>query len=202
MELIARVRQGLLALTTACLAVFVTSITANAAMDATLSSDHARPGDWLLLLSDDHNGRATYQGLSSEGIQPIYLASVIGDFSSACGGPVVARLAWRGNRGGVAFRVPPLRLGSYFLFIQTGGQCWRIGGTVAGTESPLMLTIGSTPAGNQDVAANWSIDSLGPSNPQRSQESGLSVGIVGIVVLAALIVAVFGGLRLCQYRRR
>ena len=116
---------------------------------------------------------------------------------------MVARLAWRGNRGGVAFRVLALQPGSYFLFIQTRGQCWRIGGMVAGTEGPLMLTIGSTPADNQDTAAKWSIESLGPSNPH--QESGLSVGIVGIVgivVLAALIVAVFGGLRLSQYRRR
>ena len=54
----------------------VTAVPAFAAMDATLSSDHARPGDKLLLLTADHNGTWNYESLASENQQSIYLASV------------------------------------------------------------------------------------------------------------------------------
>jgi hypothetical protein len=194
------VRRWLLGFTVAGVAVLITSTNSFAAMDATLSSDHARPNDWVLLLTDDNNGRSIYQDLSSEGPQPIYLASVTDDFSAACGGPVVARLAWRGNRGGVAFRVPGLQFGSYFLFMQTHGQCWRIGGTVAGIHGPLVLTIGGVPADNEDVAANWKIDSLGP--PSRAgiqvpgQPLGLSLAIAVAVAFVGLVVVSAAWLRI------
>ncbi len=197
------VRRWLLGFTIAGVAVLMTSTKSFAAMDATLSSDHARPNDWVLLLTDDNNGRSIYQDLSSEGLQPIYLASVTGDFSAACGGPVVARLAWRGNRGGVAFRVPGLQFGSYFLFMQTHGQCWRIRGTVASNHGPLVLTIGDAPADNQDVAAKWRIDSLGPPSPPGIQvpgrSSGLSLAIAGAIALVGLAVVSAAWLRI---RRR
>jgi hypothetical protein len=208
--MIARTRQRFFALMIACLSVVMTSTNAYAAMDATLSSDHARPSDWVLLLTDDHNGRSTYQDLSSEGIQPIYLAAVTGDFSAACGGPVVARLAWRTNRGGVAFRVPGLQFGSYFLFMQTHGQCWRIGGLAAGTHGPLVLTIGGVSADNQDVAANWSVESLGPTEPQTSRQPrqpaiasdsfGQRPIIIGAIVIAALLVALVGWRQWLRHR--
>jgi hypothetical protein len=196
------VRRLALALAIAALAVLMGSLTAYAAMDATLSSDHARPGDWILLLTDDNSGRAIYGDLSAEGNQPIYLAPVTNDPTAGCGGVgsnMVGLLAWRGNRGGVAFRAPSLPARNYYLFIDTHSQCWRIGGTVSGIHGPLVLAIGSIAAVNQDVAANWSVESLGPPQQQPSQQPGqlvaapASVGqrllVIGAIVLAALLVA-------------
>jgi hypothetical protein len=199
--MIARTRRRFFALVIACLSVVMTSTNAYAAMDATLSSDHARPSDWVLLLTDDHNGRSAYQDLSSEGIQPIYLASVTGDFSAACGGPVVARLAWRGNRGGVAFRVPGLQFGSYFLFMQTHGQCWRIGGMVAGTHNPLVLTIGAVAAENQDVAMKWSVESLGPPQHPRPQ-APVPLPLLPTIAGAIFVAALLAGMGILWRRRR
>ena len=45
-------------------------LTAFAAMDATLSSDHARPGDFVLLLTDDHKGTWNYDLLSAGATSP------------------------------------------------------------------------------------------------------------------------------------
>jgi hypothetical protein len=50
------VRPVLIALSLAVDMVLMASVTGDAAMSASLSSDQARPGDWILLLSDDHNG--------------------------------------------------------------------------------------------------------------------------------------------------
>jgi hypothetical protein len=187
----------------ASLALLISSVTAYAAMYATLSSDHARPGDWVLLLTDDDKGRATYGILSAEGNQPIYLAPVSDDPAAGCGGVgsnMVGRLAWRGNRGGVAFQAPSLPGRSYYLFMNTQFQCWRIG-PVSASYGPLVLAIGSIPAVNQDVAANWSVDSLGPPQqhqpsqaPRQEAVASASVGrpvlIIGAIVIAALLVAV------------
>ena len=147
-----------------------TPINALAAMDATLSSSHARPGDTVLLLTDDHGGTGNYQGLAAENHQPIYLAPTTGDFAQACGGPAsqaVGRLEWRGNAGGVAFVVPTLQLADYWLFMETSSQCWRIGSTTG----ILVLSVGNTPADNQDAAARWTADSLGPPPSPTTQQS-------------------------------
>ena len=177
------VRLVLIALSLAVAMVLMTSVPSTAAMDASLSSAHARPGDWILLLSDDHNGTWDYHSLAAAGSQAIYLAPVSGDVGVACSGQSVGRLAWRGNRGGVAFRVPNLPPGVYNLFIDVADaspSCWGIAGG---------LTIGSVAADNQAVAAGWTIDSLArPSQQAPSRESnGLWLPIVGaLVALAAL----------------
>jgi hypothetical protein len=195
MEIAMASRRSVIALAIASLAAVMSAVTAYAAMEATLSSDHARAGDWVLILTDDNNGRANYGDLSAEGKQPIYLAPVTDDPTVGCGGAgsnMVGRLAWRGNRGGVAFRVPSLPLGSYYLFMDTHAQCWRIGGTLADTHGPLVLTIGTVAAENQDVAMNWSVESLGPPQHPRSQASvplPLSPIIAGGILVAALLAA-------------
>jgi hypothetical protein len=187
----------------ASFALLLSSVTAYAAMYATLSSDHARPGDWVLLLTDDDKGRATYGILSAEGNQPIYVAPVSNDPAAGCGGVgsnMVGRLAWRGNRGGVAFQAPSLPARSYYLFMNTQSQCWRIGPASA-SHGLLVLAIGSISAVNQDVAANWSVDSLGPPQQQQPSQAprqeavapasvGRPVLIIGAIVIAALLVAV------------
>jgi hypothetical protein len=176
------VRPVLIALSLAVAMVLMASVTGDAAMSASLSSDHARPGDWILLLSDDHNGTWDYHSLSDAGGQAIYLTPVGGDDGAACTGQSVGRLAWRGNQGGVAFRVPNLPPGVYKIFIDVvdaSPSCWVTGG----------LTIGNVAADNQAVAAGWTVDSLArPSQqPLRRESSRLWLPIVGaLVALAAL----------------
>jgi hypothetical protein len=175
------VRPVLIALSLAVAMVLMASVTGDAAMSSTLSSDHARPGDWILLLSDDHNGTWDYHSLSA-GRQAIYLAPVGGDDGAACTGQWVGRLEWRGNRGGVAFRVPNLPPGVYKVFIDVvdaSPSCWVTSG----------LTIGNVAADNQAVAAGWTVDSLAqPSQqPPNRQSNRLWLPIVGaLVALAAL----------------
>ncbi len=193
-------RRWVAAMAIASLALLMSSVTAYAAMYATLSSDHARPGDWVLLLTDDDKGRATYGILSAEGNQPIYLALVSNDPAAGCGGVgsnMVGRLAWRGNRGGVAFQAPSLPARSYYLFMNTQSQCWRIGPASA-SYGPLVLAIGSISAVNQDVAANWSVDSLGPPQQQPSLRPtqqvapsaplGQRILIAGAILIVAVLV--------------
>jgi hypothetical protein len=163
-------------------------IDAFAAMDATLSSGHARSGDTVLLLTDDHGGTGNYQGLAAENHQPIYLAPTTGDFAQSCGGPSsrqVGQLDWRGNGGGLAFVTPSLATGDYWLFMKTSGQCWRIGGT----SGILVLSIGTIPADNQDAAARWRPDALAPSprtpaQPVASTRSNLLLPAALAAVLA------------------
>jgi len=148
-----RLSQGRTRLAVVVLAatMFVaTPIMAFAAMDATLSSSHARPGDSVLLLTDDHNGTWNYDGLSSEGHQQIYLASTTGNPAEACGGPnsqMVGRLEWRRNAGGVVFVVPNLPFADYWLFMETSGQCRRIAGGSGASHAILVLSIGNTSSG-------------------------------------------------------
>lgn len=176
------VRSVLIALSLAVAMLLVTSVTSVAAMDASLSSAHARPGDWILLLSDDHNGTWDYHSLSAAGRQAIYLSPVSGDDAAACTGQSVGRMEWRGNRGGVAFRVPNLPPGVYKVFIDVvdaSPSCWVTGG----------LTIGNVAADNQAVAAGWTVNSLARASqqPPRPQSNGLWLPIVGaLVALAAL----------------
>ena len=175
-------RPVLIALSLAIGMVLMASVTGDAAMSASISSDHARPGDWILLLSDDHNGTWDYHSLSAAGSQAIYLAPVGGDDGAACSGQPVGRLAWRGNRGGVAFRVPNLPPGVYKIFIdvvEASPSCWVTSG----------LTIGNVAADNQAVAAGWTVNSLSPASQQlpgpESYGSWLPI-VGGLVALAAL----------------
>jgi hypothetical protein len=73
----------LIALPLAVAMVLIASVTGDAAMSISLSSDHARPGDWILLLTDDHNGTWDYHRLSAAGRQAIYLAPVGGHDGAA-----------------------------------------------------------------------------------------------------------------------
>ena len=179
--------------------VLLTPITALAAMDAMLSSTHARPGDSVLLLTDDHKGTSIYDGLSSENQQPIYLAPTTGNWADACGGlgsSMVGRLQWRGNAAGLAFIVPSLPFADYWLFMKTQGQCWRVAGQAG--AGPLILTVGTSPADNQHVAMRWTVDSLPPPRqsvshpspvPQTSSPASLWLAIAGGSVLVLLVLA-------------
>jgi hypothetical protein len=213
MEMGMSFRRPTIALAIAAAATLMGTATAYAAMDATLSSDHGRPGDWVLLLTDDNNGIAIYNDLSTEGNQPIFLAPTAGEFTAGCGGAgskMVGRLTWRGNRAGVAFRVPSLSLGTYYVFMETHAQCWRVAGMVSGAHGPLVLAIGNTSAENQDGAATWSADSLGPplqvqpSQPPRQQAAASASMGSGIVVIGAfvIIVLVVAGAAWWQRRQR
>jgi hypothetical protein len=202
-EVTKRLRRAVTATVIAGVVAVISSVTVYAAMDATLSSDHGRVGDWVLLLTDDHNETWNYAGLSSEGNQLIYLASVSGDPAAGCGGTgsgTIGHLEWRQNRAGLAFQVPTLQVGTYNLFMATRGQCWRIAGMVAGARGPLVLTIGTVAAENQDVAMNWTVESLGPPPQPRSQALvplPLLPIIAGAILVAALLAA-----SLILWRRR
>src|SRR2546423_40266 len=149
-------RGAAAALVLALAMVLETAAPAFAAMDATLSSDHGRPGDAVLLMSDDHNGRGTYWGLSTENHQSIFLAPIGADPAKGCSGPdgrMLGHLEWRGNAGGVSFLVPSLPFGDYWFFMLTSGQCWRIAGIIGtgrtASHQILVLSVGSVPADNQ-----------------------------------------------------
>jgi hypothetical protein len=183
--------------------ILLTPTSALAAMLATLSSTHGRPGDWVLLLSDDDQGRATYAGLSEENHQPIFLAPTTSDPAAACGGPnsqPVGMLQWRGEAAGLAFVIPNRPLADYWLFMATGGECWRLG--VDG--EPLILTIGTSSAENQEVAKHWTVDSLpqpqqSASKPSPSATPGsyppVWPWLIAASVSALVLVALFAVLR-------
>jgi hypothetical protein len=195
-----RKRLICLAVLVAAAIVLVTPTTALAAMIATLSSTHARPGDSVLLLTDDQNGTWTYEGLSSENRQPIYLAPITGKPADACGGAgslMVGRLQWRGNAAGVSFIVPNLPAADYWLFMETNGQCWRVAGLLGRLAEPLVLSIGTNPADNQDVAKHWTVTSLplpkqsATAPPGLKQTSSgppwLAIAVGGLLVFVAAI---------------
>jgi hypothetical protein len=177
--------------------LLLTPVTAVAAMDATLSSAHARPGDSVLLLTDDHNGAGNYGSLASENHQSIYLASTTAagnwsaDGCTGAGYQMVGQLQWRGNAGGLALSVPSVPPGDYWLFMKTHEQCWRIGGSNQGDHGPLVLSVGNTPADNQDVATRWT--------PSPAPSSGRSGGIPWMTVIGAGVLAL---LTLAAWRRR
>jgi hypothetical protein len=196
-----RIRFAVVVLTGAM--VLATPMTAFAEMDAALSSSHARPGDTILLLTDDHKGTSNYKLLSSEDHQRIYLAPTTGNPAEACGGPgsqMVGSLEWRGNAGGVVFVVPSLPFADYWLFMETSGQCWRIAGGTGASSEILVLSIGNTPADNQDTAKRWTVNSLGPPPRPVSQQSRTSpssspsalpwLGIVSGCALVLLLISV------------
>jgi hypothetical protein len=172
--------------------VLLSPISALAAMLATLSSSHARPGDYVLLLTDDHRGTWSYAGLSAEHSQAIHLAPTTTDPAQACGGPgsqMIGKLQWRGNGAGLAFIVPNLPLADYWLFMETQSQCWRVGGAVGQLAAPLVLSIGTTPADNQDVARRWTVDSLATPKPlaEHSSPGPTWLGIAGVLLLVAIV---------------
>src|SRR5258708_4858167 len=120
--------------------VVLTPITALAAMYATISSDHARPGDSVLVLSEDFHGASDYTGLSDENHQAIYLAPTTSPPAAACGGPsshMVERLHSRGNAAARAFIVPNIELEDYWLFMEARRQCCRL--AAPGAPRLLML---------------------------------------------------------------
>jgi hypothetical protein len=195
-----RKRLICLAVLVAAAIVLVTPTTALAAMIATLSSTHAQPGDSVLLLTDDQNGSWTYEGLSSENRQPIYLSPTTSDPATACGSPtsqMVGRLQWRGNAAGVSFIVPNLPAADYWLFMETNGQCWRVAGLLGRLAAPLVLSIGTTPADNQDVAKHWTVTSLplpkqsATAPPGLKQTSSgppwLPIAVGGLLVFVAAV---------------
>jgi len=183
----------------------LTPITAFAAMLATLTSSHAQPGDSVLLLTDDQRGSWGYEGLSSEDHQPIYVSPTSNNPADACGGPgteMVGRLQWRGNAGGVAFVVPSLPLGDYWLFMLTSGQCWRLAGATGTGRTAsvqiLVLSIGSVPADNQDAAKTWTVNALATPTPEPPRSPGalnstastfpwFSAAVGGLLALLAVL---------------
>ena len=191
-------------------AVLGMPVTAFAAMEAILSSDHARPGDTILLLTNDHSGSWDYGGLAQENHQEIYVAPATSTGQTeGCGGAgsrLIGMLAWRGNAGGLSFAAPNLPTGDYWLFMLTGGQCWRIGGDSPGSSGILVLSIGPTPADNQDAASMWTVEALTPSPRPIIPTSDIHatsrgsflpwLGVVGVGALALLIGAIaWRGLR-------
>jgi hypothetical protein len=189
-----------LAVLVAAAIVLVTPTTALAAMIATLSSTHARPGDSVLLLTDDQKGTWTYEGLSSENRQPIYLSPTTSEPGTACGAPtssMVGRLQWRGNAAGLAFVIPNLPLADYWLFMETHGQCWRVAGPIGRLVEPLVLSIGTTPADNQDIAKRWTVDSLRAPKQSSTAPPGLrqassgppwlAIAVGGLLVFVAAV---------------
>lgn len=172
--------------------LLLTPMSALAAMDATLSSSHARPGDHVLLLTEDYRGTWNYDGLSAESHQAIYLAATTSDPAQACSGPgtqMVGRLQWRGNAAGLSFIVPTVAFADYWVFMNTHQQCWRIGYQPGGLHQPLILTVGTSPADNQDVAKRWTAESLLPPKravPQSSSTPMLAITISSVLLLVAL----------------
>lgn len=186
--------------------ILVTPATALAAMMATLSSTHARSGDSVLLLTDDQKGKWTYEGLSSENGQPIYLSPTARNPADACGGAgtqMVGRLQWRGNAAGVSFIVPNLPQADYWLFMETNGQCWRIGQAVGRLAEPIVLSIGTIPADNQDIAKSWTVDSLPATKRSASPapaSSGVALRWLGIAGSGVLLLLA-AGLLVLRMRR-
>jgi len=144
-------------LTTAAV-MALSPLVADAAVDATLSSDHARPRDHLLLLTDNHGGAWDYSALILQGPHDVFMAPTTSDPGVDCGGPdsiAIGQLVWRGSKGGVAFDAPLVTSGDYWFFLLTDHECWRIGTPDRKASRIMTLRIGTDSAIHQDLAASW-----------------------------------------------
>lgn len=187
------------------LLAIVLAIPANAAIFAMLSSPYGRPGDEIVLTTDDFGNHGAYRDLATHAPQPLYLIGLT-DYSQmlahygqhVCGTPGQTRLGllrWHGDVGSATFTIPDVPKGDYFFLINVDANaqppCWRMGGS----GGPLTLTVGDQPA-NRPSAEPSSVST--PPQPTASRLASiptLAVGVGAIALVVLLGLALFGRLR-------
>lgn len=168
------------------------AVPALAAMDATLSSAVARPGESVVLTTDDHGHPYAYGDLAA-GNQPVYLVST-SDLDKEvarygfqrCPAPeqrYLGKLTWVGDSGTLSFKVPNVSSGEYYfelLVSSSSPQCWRIGDGAG--PRPLMLTVQAPAPGPAVQTATGQL------------HTGMSPWVVALIAAAAGLVAVFAAI--------
>lgn len=188
-------RRVLLALVLATGTVLISPNSVLAAMDAQLSSSYGRVGDEIRLTTDDNGGRADYSGLSSIGPEPIYLYPAgLDPPSGQCGAGSAVQvgiLTWSHGQGTLAFHIPPVAFGNYFLLMQVENQCWRVAGQLPShVHGPLILSVGDIPAPITSASAPTSPVVPTPSgHGQQSEPSQAGqFGPLALALGAALVI--------------
>jgi|SRR5580693_5451305 hypothetical protein len=168
---------------------------ADAAIFASLSSPYGRPGDKVVLTTNDFGNRSAYSDLAAQTSQPVYLIGLT-DYDQmlakygqhTCGIQGETRLGlltWKGDVGNLTFEIPNVPKGGYFFLVDVddGAQppCWRMGGS----DGPLTFTVGDLPA----RAAQPPLVSNSPRPSARVVQSRSALPIVGGVTIAALVIA-------------
>ena len=141
-------------------------IPAFAAIDATLSSSRARPGDPVVLTADDYgNPKSKETWLRDNGPLPNYLVGIT-DFQreiaryggQRCGTQeqhYLGRLTWLRGSGSASFRVPSVPKGDYYFQVAVPNStpsCWRI------TTRAGVLTLSVTERGSlarRHLVSGW-----------------------------------------------
>jgi hypothetical protein len=161
-----------------------------AAIDATLSTTAARPGESVVLASDDHGHPYAYGDLAASGPESVYLVSAsdldkeIARYGfQRCPAPeqhYLGKLTWVGDSGTLSFKVPNVSSGDYYfelLVPYSSPQCWRVGGG----SGPLVLAVRATTA---------------PAAVQS--HAGMSLWVVAIIAAVGGLVVVYGAVALTR----
>jgi len=175
---------------------------ASAAIEATLSSSEGRPGELIVLTTENHGIANLYESLASAGPHLIYLASKanfdreVARGIMPCGAPdrrSLGKLSWNSGTGSLSFRVPNVPNGDYYFIMtqaESSRSCWRIGAPAA-PFGPVVFTVKGSAAVVSPVPAGSSVRDAAA----RGSRWALIVIVVGAVVLGAAAVLVTVGLR-------
>lgn len=137
------------------------TIPALAAIDASLSSAVARPGDLVTLTTHSATPNA-YADLARDGPHRVYLVgaadldkAVARDGFLRCGAPefrYLGRMTWTDGTGSMSFRVPNVPKGEYYFGFaptESATQCWRIG------AGPLVVRVDETAEQRKAETITW-----------------------------------------------
>jgi hypothetical protein len=168
------------------------AVPALAAIGATLSSSEGRPGDLIVLTTDNHGNPYVYGGLEFNGPQPVYLVGTA-DFEKEvarygvqrCGAPEqrsLGKLAWANGTGSLSFPIPNVPNGDYYFELivpNASPSCWRIGSG----SGPLLLSV-------RGSAVTASPLPSGAGQPARGVPLWVGVVIAGGLFLVAAVAVV------------
>jgi hypothetical protein len=171
-----------LAVAAALLLVHVLPV--SAAIEATLSSSQSRPGDLIVLTTENHGIGNLYEGLAAEGPLLIYLArkanidNEVNRGVLLCGAlewRLLGKLTWVSATGSLSFTVPNVPDGDYyfmFRWTESSRSCSRMGGRYGA----LVLTV----EGSAEVAS--------PVAPAAGQGSrGMPPWAAMVIVVCAVV---------------
>lgn len=157
----------------AAAASLVAGVPVLAAIVATLSASQANPGELVVLTTDDLGHGSLYDGLASEGRQPVYLVGtteldheVANHRGLACGAAkqyYLGRLTWSGDVGSLSFRVPDVPKGDYYFLIAIRRGCWRIGPPPVSASATFTLTVGAALAAHSSPQSRSGNAALPPT---------------------------------------
>ena len=132
---------------------------AEAAVDASITSTHGRVGNYVRLTippadsglrAAAPNGRLPLYFISTDAFARM-LAKYGGINCSADGQVLLGYVSWSGDIGTLTFAIPNVPPGTYYFEVEVSGtspSCWRVGetGPVPAGAGPLEFIVGDQPA--------------------------------------------------------